>query len=337
MNNTPHAEPQTILKAFEKLRIDQQRLESQVATKEVLAARQQDKELVKLATSYTAESIFQALAKLQSGFGQSATEWSKTMAEEVAKLAQIQRAIQVEIQRLESLRNIQIAAEALNILQQEHQQVLQKLATEYRQQQENLETEMSKQRQVWQQQQENFEKAKVKQVLVLAKVRQAEEEDYEYQIKRQRLEEANGYEQQKLTLERELADGQQTRERNWGAREDFLAKQQAPFEEYKIKVDNMAKDIEEAMKKSREEAIKETYREEENKAKLLEKEVEAKRKAAELKIESFTKTIEEQRVRIAQLSEQLQAASKQAQQLAITAVSANTGTATKTKTVDKNQ
>lgn len=319
--NTPHSDPQTILRAFDKLRVDHKRLEAQVATKELLAARQKDKELVKQASAYTAESIFQSLAKLQFAFGQSVTDLSKTMTIEVDKLAQIQRACQVENQRLETLHNIQIAAEALNILQQEHQKVLQTLEEDQRQKHEALEKDITKQREVWQKQQQEYEKAKAKQQVLLDKTRHSEEEEYLYKFKRQRTEEADGYEQRKRAVDRELAEECQKREKNWSERDSYLTKHQTQFDEYKVKVENIPKDIDEAMKKAREEAIKDTYREEETKAKLVDKEMEGKRKAFDLRIESLTKTIEQQKVQIAQLTEQLQAASKQAQQLAMTAVS----------------
>ncbi len=98
-----------------------------------------------------------------------------------------------------------------------------------------------------------------------------------------------------------------------------LDKHQTEFEEYKVKIDTMPKEIEEVVKKARENAIKDTYRDEENQAKLLEKEREAKRKAFELKIEYLNKTVEEQKARIANLTEKFQTASQQIQQLAMTA------------------
>jgi predicted RNase H-like nuclease (RuvC/YqgF family) len=85
-------------------------------------------------------------------------------------------------------------------------------------------------------------------------------------------------------------------------------------------VEVVPKELDEAVRKAREDAIKETYRDEENKAKLRDKEMEGKRKAFELKIESLQKTVEQQKARIVQLNEQLQGASKQVQQLAMTVV-----------------
>jgi len=268
--NTPHSDPQTIPKEFEKLRADYQRQEALIATKQDIAARQKDKEIVEQASTYTPDSIFKALAKLQSGFGQSIKELSLEMTTQVEKLAQIQRAIEVENQRLTTLHNIQIAAEALNILQQEHQKESQSLEEDDQQKLEALEKEITKLREVWQKQQQDYDNAKNKQQTVQEKSRNDEEEEYDYKLKRQHTENTDDYEKRGRTLERQLEEENQRKEKDWTEREKYLEKHQADFEEYKTKVEAIPKEIQEAVKKAREEAIKDTYKSEENQAKLLE-------------------------------------------------------------------
>ncbi len=330
--NTPHSDPQTIVKAFEKLRADYQQIDSKIATKQDIAARQRDKEIVEQASSYSSESLFQSLAQLQSTFGQSTEKLAKDMSTEVDKLAHISRAIQVENQHLISLQNIQIAAEALNILQQEHQKELLCKEEDYQQKHEALEKEIAKQREMWKKRRQDNDKAQKKQLSEIEKKRSLEEEDYDYGLKWQHTEDTDGYDKRKRALERQLEEENRIKEKDWKERESFLEKNKAKFDEYKVKVEAMPKEISEAMKKAREEAIKDTHWDEENKAKLLEKEREAKRKAFELRIESLNKMIDEQKTRIAQYSSQLQTASQQVQQLAVTAVSS----AGKPKVVEKS-
>ncbi len=331
--NTLHSEPQSILKAFEKLQADYQRESAQIATKQDLAIQKKNKELVEQASTYTTDTLFQSLTQLQSTFSKKVDELIKKMTDEVEKLAQIQCAIKVEKQQLTTLDNIQIVAEALNILQQEHQYALQNLEKDYQQRYETLELERVKQREIWQKQQQDYEKAHKKQQKLLEKDRHLEEEEYNYKLKRQQTEGSDEHEKRKRTLERQLADNRQIKEKNWGEREKSLEKHQTEFDEYKTKVESIPTEIAEAVKKAREQAIKETYKDEENKANLLEKEREAKRKAFELKIDSLKKTVEEQKIRIVQLAEQLQTASQQIQQLAMTAV----GSAGQSKRVDKTR
>jgi len=331
--NIAYSDPQTIQSAFEKLRAVYQIESAKVATKEDIAARQKDKMLVEQAAGYTAESIFQGLAKLQANFGNVVEGLTKDMTTEVEKLTQISRAIQVENQRLTTLHNIQIAAEALNILQQEHQKALQTIKTDYQQKHDALEVDMAQQREIWQTQRQDSENAKTKQHHRLEKDRHGEEEEYEYQFKYQHTEDADKYDKHQRALERQLTEDERLKEKDWTAREQFLDKHQAAFEEYQTKVESMPKEIEEAVKKSREKAIRDTNRDEENKASLLEKEREAQRKGFELKIETLNQMVDEQKTQIAQLSEQLSTASQQVQQLAMTAVS-STG---QSKPAAKNQ
>jgi len=319
--NTHQSEQQNLIQAFEKLRADYELESAKIATKQDIAARQKNKQLVEQASTYTPDSLFQSLAKLQSTFSKSIDGLTKGMTTEVEKLAQIKQSIQVETQRLTSLHNIQIAAEALNLLREEHKKALQSLEEDYLQKQDALEKQISKQREIWQKQQQQKENTKNKQQQSLEKNRNAEEEEYDYKRKWQHTEYADEYEKAKRSLEQRLEEDKQRKEKDWLERDNYLDKHQAEFEEYKAKIESMPKQIEEAVKKSRENAIKDSYREEENRSKLLEKEREAKRNAFELKIESLNKTVDEQKTRIADLSDKLQTASQQIQQLAMTAVS----------------
>ncbi|WP_069469705.1 hypothetical protein [Candidatus Marithrix sp. Canyon 246] len=319
--NITNSDPQTIQVAFAKLRADYQLESAKVATKENLAARQQDKILVKQAAAYTADNIFQVLAKLQANFGQSIDGLTKDMTTEAEKLTQISKAIKVENQRLTSLNHIKIAAEALNILQQQHQQALQSLDKDYLQRNESLELKMTQQRDIWQQQQQQFENSKTKQHGQQDQSRHNEEEEYEYKLKRQHTETSDNYEKQQRDLEHQLAESERLKEKDWTTREQFLEKHQAEFAESQTKVESIPKEIEEASKKAREKAIRDNTKYAETQATLLQTEQASQRKSFELRIASLNQIVAEQKTQIAQLNEQLTAAAQQVQQLAMTAVS----------------
>ena len=319
--NIPKSDTQSIIKAFEKLRADYQIESVKIATKQDLAARQKDKELVEQATNFSADKIFQELAQLQSNFGQSIDGLAKEMTAEVEKLAQIQRAIQVENQNVNTFQNIQVSAEALNILQQEHENALQNLEKAEREKFDALEKEIAKLREVWQEDAESAENAKKKLETRQAKKRQSEENEYDYKSQWQQTGDGDDYDKRKRLLERQLKDESEVKEKNWAERDEFLDKNQEKFEEYKKKLEEIPKEIGEAKNKARESGIKETSRQEENKAKLLEKEREGKFKAFELRVESLSKTVDEQKAQITQLLDKLEGASQQIQELAKTAVS----------------
>ena len=277
--------------------------------------------MVEQAAGYTADNIFQALAKLQANFGQSIDGLTKDMTTEAETLTDISKAIKVENQRLTSLHHIKIAAEALNILQQQHQQVLQTLNQDYQHKHESLELKMTQQRDIWQQQQQQFENTKTKQHSQQDQSRHNEEDEYEYKLKRQHTETSDNYEKQKRDLEHQFTESERLKEKDWTTREQFIEKHQAKFAEYQTKVESIPKEIEEASKKAREKAIRDTTKYVETQATLLDTERTSQRKSFELKIASFNQIVAEQKTQIAQLNEQLTAAAQQVQQLAMTAVS----------------
>jgi len=154
----------------------------------------------------------------------------------------------------------------------------------------------------------------------LRKKRQQEEEEYTYQVARQHGEEEAAHDKRRREWERQIADERQAREKAWAAREAELANRQPELVDYQGRLEHMPGQLLEATQKAREDGFRDTLREEEHKAALLEKERAAKKRAWELRIEALNRTIAEQKAKLADLTDQLQAASTQAQQLAMTAV-----------------
>lgn len=309
-----------ILKSFQEL-LDRRKAASQlVSTKEETAEKQKDKEIIEIASTYTVSSIVKGLADLQLDFGNTIDTVTEKLAKELTKLDELQRAILVETKQLEELQNARIAADALDILEHENKEKQKEFQTESEETSKRLETEINERKIAWQKEQKEYEQVTQEKQVTLTKNRSREEEDYKYEIERQRKVEANSYEERKRKLERDLAEKTQEKGKNWQEREKVLAENQPKFEEYKAKLLTMPEEQEKAVKKAREEAIKETYEAEQVKANLLEKENTTNNEVYELKIKSLEKTIDQHITQINQLTEQLQVAISQAQELTMKAV-----------------
>ena len=320
MTTVTYLDSKTLLKQFEALRAEQKQQETRIATREQLDSRERDRALVRETAAHTSETLFQALAKLQTTFEETSDRLVKNMVAEVKRLADIQRAREVEQARLISLNHARLAAEALDILRQEHQQALQTLDARYQKQFEQLGQEMGQQRRAWTEDQETYDANRAKQLEALRNKRRQEEEEYAYQLARQHGEEEAAHDKRRREWERQLADERQTREKAWTVREAELTSRQPELEDHQARLEHMPGQLLEATQKAREDGFRDTLREEEHKAALLEKERAAKKRAWELRIEALNRTIAEQKVKLADLTDQLQAASTQAQQLAMTAV-----------------
>jgi hypothetical protein len=320
MTTATYPDSKTLLKQFEALRAEQKQQETRIATREQLDSRERDRALVRETAAHTPETLFQALAKLQTTFEETNDRLAKSMAAEVKRLADIQRAREVEQARLISLNNVRLAAEALDILRQEHQQALQTLDARYQKQFEQLDQEISQQRRAWTEEQESHDASRAKQLEALRKKRQQEEEEYAYQLARQHGEQEAAHDKRRREWERQLAEERQTREKAWAAREAELASRQPELVDYQGRLEHMPQQLLEATQKARDDGFRDTVREEEHKAALLDKERTAKKQTWELRVEALNRTIAEQKAKLADLAEQLQSVSTQAQQLAMTAV-----------------
>src|SRR5207253_739180 len=111
----------------------------------------------------------------------------------------------------------------------------------------------------------------------------------------------------------------QAKEKDWTERESILATHQKLLEEYQQKVTAFPSELEEAIKKSREEGIRDAHQDAKVKADLLEKEWESTKQGYELQIQSLETKIQKQTEQIAEISAQLQTALRQAQELAMRA------------------
>lgn len=141
---------QHILNAFQQLFEARKSFPFRLAIREEVAEKERDKRVVETASTYTVESVVKGLAELQLHFGGDIEGLAARLSTEIRKLEDVRRAIEVETRHLEELRHITIAAEALNILTQEHQENARAFAADATRQRETLEQDITEKRQAWQ-------------------------------------------------------------------------------------------------------------------------------------------------------------------------------------------
>jgi len=308
-----------ILEKFQQILADKQKIESKVATKEEEAEKEKNQRVLAAASQYTADSIVRGLADLQLEFGSIINGLSTRLTTENFKLDELRRAIKVETQNLQELQQTRIVADALYILTQEHQEHLRALEQTAASDYETLEKEIAAIRKNWQQEQEEQEVLLTESNDLLGRERQRQEEDYEYETERSRTRATDAYEEIKRHKERELQETLLAKEKQWSEREQILAANQALLAEYQRKVEAFLSELEEAVKKSREEGIRDVNQEAKVKADLFDKEWQSSKQGYELQIQSLETKIQKQTEQVTEISHQLQAAMRQAQELAMRA------------------
>lgn len=315
----PKDSKEQIFAAFEKILADKKKIDSRIATKEEEAEKAKNKQILEKASTYTIDSIVKGLADLQLEVGGIVSGLSEKLTAEATKLDELKHSIEIETEHLRELKKIRVVADALYILNQEHQENLKSIEQEAAIQREAIEKNMGQLRKGWQKEQEEYDIALREQNEVIAKERQQEQEEYQYKLERTRKVEADDYEEKKRKIERELQEANQEKNNQWAEREKIIAENQAKFEENQKKIEAFPAELEAEVKKVREEAIKEATNEAKVKAELAEKEWEGNKQSYELRIQSLEGTIQRQVEQINDLSTQLQAAMKQAQALAMRA------------------
>lgn len=316
---------------FQQIIAERKKSDFKIATKQEVAESEKNQQVLEIASTYTVDSIVKGLADLQLEFGSIVRQLSEKLANENSKLDELKLAIEIETQHLQELQEIRIAADAVHILSQEHQEQLNVIEQNNSNQKQLLGKEIAQQRKNWQQEQSEFETNIQQQNELLLKERQKEADDYQYRLDLTRKINTDAYEARKRNLEREVQEITQTKQKQWAEREKILTDEQPLFKENQKKIESFASEIEEAIKKAREEAIRDVHQDAKVKADLFEKEWQGTKQSYELKIQGLEQTITKQIEQIQSLESQLQAAMKQAQDLAMRAFENSSGFAAKSE------
>ncbi|PSM47703.1 hypothetical protein C7Y66_18495 [Chroococcidiopsis sp. CCALA 051] len=307
------------LLTFQRILADRKDMSLKIATKQEEADKEKNKQILQTAASYTVDNIVKGLAELQLEFGGIVNGLSEKLSKETSKLDELKRAIEVETQNLQELQQIRVVADTLYILNQEHQEKLKLIEQGATTQQENLEKEITQTRKIGQQEQVEFETNIQYHNELLVKERQREVEEYQYRLAQTQKINADTYQLKKRTLEREIEEATQAKEKDWAEREKVLTEQQSLLGEYTKQIAAFPTELEEAVKKAREEAIKDVNQDAKVKADLFEKEWQAAKQSYELQVQSLEQVITRQIEQIENLTAQMQAAQQQAQELALRA------------------
>jgi hypothetical protein len=308
-----------ILTELERILAEQNRPSLKVATKEEEAQLAKNKEIVTRAATYTVDTIVKGMADLQLEFGSIVAGLSEKLTLEVEKLTEVKQSIEIETQHQSELQQVRVVADALHIITQEHQQSLKAIEQQLANEQEQLERAQTNIRKQWERSDLEYTEQQAELATVVTKERQKEQDEFQYKATRDRQLQTDAYTETKRNQEQDIRDRDREKQKQWKEREKFLKDNQKLGEENLAKVAAFPAELEESIKKVREEAIKETSSNEKVKADLVEKEWEGSKQGYEMKIQSLERVIERQNEQITAITEQLQTVMNQAQSLAMKA------------------
>lgn len=299
---------------------EQYRAQSGLLTRTQEAERQKDLLRVQKSTELTTSGIVGTLADLQIEFNATLHGLIGKLDQEYERLEDVRRAKVVQGEYLNELSQIRVVADALYMQRVEHLERMAALARDAQQAADALAREQAEQGKAWEEQRQNSLRSSAAREAERAAMQLQESADYSYEQTRERQIEQDELKRDIRNFERDQAEDRRLREKDWAEREAALRAQQTQLEEQKARLAAFPTELAELVAKTRAEAIEEVSREAKVKAELMDRDWEGQKRVYEYRITALDDTLNRQAGQIQSLTEQLQDVMKQAQDLALRAV-----------------
>lgn len=300
---------QEMLEAYNTLLKQLQEKEKTELRPEEEIEKKKKKEVVEIADSLSSAGVAKAVSDLKLEMSKTLIQLSERLEEEVVKYRKVKEAVEVKERELEEIFGIQKASQSLAAL----------LETQNRKRQE-FENEDEIRRKDREKDEELYEAKLKERDAEEVRRRQREKEEYEYTFKREQLLNKNKSDDEKLKLEKELLAKKEAVEKQLAERERQLSEKEDKLIELQKKVDSFPKELDTAIQKAVKETTERLQAEARNKEEFLKKSFEGERGVLSVKIESLERLSKDQKEQITKLSQQLEKAYQQIEDIAVKTV-----------------
>lgn len=299
---------------FDKIREEVSDARQSVTAKDDELAKLQKVEVRQAVEAASVESVVLQTSNLSVEISKALSDVSAKLVSEVERLMQLREAVALESKELERLHKLDVAATALDHLVEEH-----------RLQREKLEAEIAGQRAAWTEENQAQLREQKEGEEALKKQRQRENDEYEYKKGLERKKVQDKYEEEIRLQEKRNREKQETLEKSWLDREASLKGKEDELARYKQEVEQFPARLKEERERAQAEASAVTRQSFEQQIVLLQKDSEAEKKVADLRIQSLEQVVAGQAQQIELLSKQLDEAKRQVQEIALKAIEGASG------------
>lgn len=275
------------------------------------------KEVVQVAESLSTEGVSRGISNLKIEISKMLAQISDRLEEEVNKFKAIQSAIALKEKELQELYEIERSALSLVALIESQNQKREAFEREMAEKKEALTQEIEALRREKEEEKKRYEEELKERDLMEKKRREREKEEYEYAFKREQKLAKDRFEDEKAKLEREIQLKREQMESELKEREKAIAEREEELNELRKRVNNFPKELEAAVNKAIKETTERLNLEAKNREELMKKEFMGERNVLTTRIESLEKIVKEQNEQIAKLSQQLEKAYQQVQEIAV--------------------
>jgi len=300
----------TVLKQLEAQREAELKPEKRIEEKKA-------KEVIQVAESLSTEGVAKEISNLKIEASKTLAQISDRLEEEVNKFKAIQNAIALKEKELQELYEIEKSAVTLSALIESQNQKRQEFDSEMAEKKETLGQEVEALRAEREKEKKDYEEEKKERDSAEKKRRDREKEEYDYSFKREQKLAKDKFEDEKGKLEKEIQIKREQMESEVKQREKAIAEREDELSELRKKVSGFPKEMETAIAKVVKEATEKLNLEAKNREELQKREFVGERNVLTTRIESLEKIVKEQSEQITKLSQQLEKAYQQVQEIAV--------------------
>jgi len=275
------------------------------------------KEVIQVADSLSSEGVAKEISNLKIETGKVLAQISDRLEEEIGKFKAVQNAIVLKEKELQELYEIEKSAMTLAALIESQNQKRQVFESEMAEKKEALSQEIETLRAERENEKKDYEEGIKERDVAEKKKREREKEEYEYSFKREQKLAKDKFEDEKAKLEKELHLKKEQMESELKEREKVIAEQENELNELRKKVGAFPKEMEAAMTKAIKETTEKLNLEAKNREELQKREFIGERNVLTTRIESLEKMVKEQSEQITKLTQQLEKAYQQVQEIAV--------------------
>ncbi len=275
------------------------------------------KEVIQVAESLSTEGVSKEINNLKLEISKMLAQISDHLEQEINKFKAIQSAIALKEKELQELYEIEKSAVSLAALIESQNQKRAAFEAEMAEKREILNQEIEFLRKQREEEKKKYEEEIKERDLLEKKRREREKEEYEYSFKREQKLAKDKFEDEKAKLEREIQIKKEQMENEIKEREKAITAREEELNELRKKVNNFPKELETAINKAVKETTEKLNSEAKSREELMRKEFQGEKNVLLTRIDSLEKLTKEQSEQIARLTQQLEKAYQQVQEIAV--------------------
>ncbi|RPJ64655.1 MAG: hypothetical protein EHM23_00095, partial [Acidobacteria bacterium] len=275
---------------------------------------------VAVADSISAEGVLGQISAVRTEIAKMLAQLADRLEQEVGRYQAVRRAIEEKEKDLQEVYEIERAAgslaafiEAQNVKKQEYEAALEA-------RKEQALNEVQSAREQWEKDKLQWETDLKERQDAENRKRERDKEEYEYRFKREKQQMQDQLQDERAKMERDLAAKRIELEQGLAEREKAVGERELQMDQLRTRVESFPAEMEKAVSQAVSESSARLEAQAKNREELLAKEFEGERKVLTTRIQSLEKAVKEQAEQVDRLSQQMDKAYQQVQDIAVKAI-----------------